>query len=375
MPQSPIVAERNMKTDSRRYFAKLASLRFFAALLVIFSHMRLSENTHNPFIKYIDGNVFWSGFIGVSVFYVLSGFVISYANDNWGGWKKYLIGRIARIYPAHLIVTVLIILVFRQGIAHWNDLLVWASNFALLQAWVYSPRYFFSLNDVAWSLSVEVFFYLTFIFLRSLEDRYIYLLCICGYCFNLAFEAVDRNEPVQWVHWFFYINPVARFPEFLMGMSVYRLYKHDPSRSPWFAQADFVLVFLFLIATISALHILDFNTIYLYSSVPALFSMLMLMTLVFGKSSGYMNSKALIILGESSFALYLIHKPLYRMARLLMKTEHFDHYLLVIPLTGLLAIGLSLLFYLKVELKATRAVKGYLLARFMRTQPAVQDTI
>src|ERR1700749_2707791 len=95
-------------TRSNIYFGKLPSLRFFAALLVVGSHLTLSEYTNDPAVRFVDRNVLWCGFIGVSIFYVLSAFVISLANDRWKDWKQYLIGRVARIYPAHLLVTVVL---------------------------------------------------------------------------------------------------------------------------------------------------------------------------------------------------------------------------------------------------------------------------
>src|SRR5690349_14547327 len=231
-----------MELGSRQYFDKLASLRFFAAILVLLSHIDLSATTHNVFIRFIDQKVFWCGFVGVSIFFVLSGFVISYANDNWKDWKQYLIGRISRIYPSHLIVTALFILTFRATVTSWGGLLVWLTNFSLLQAWVPSGRFTGALNDVSWSLSVEMFFYGSFILLRRLEDRYLYLLCISAYCINFGAEWIMQIGHVRLVHWLFYIFPVSRLPEFLIGMSIYRLYKREPLSLALIGKVNFMFL-------------------------------------------------------------------------------------------------------------------------------------
>src|ERR1700739_568544 len=97
-----------MDEPSRNYLSKLASLRFFAALMVVCHHLTLNHFKVEGITAFLDQDVLWCGFRGVTGFYVLSGFVISLANDRWRGWKTYAIGRVARIYPSHLLVTVVL---------------------------------------------------------------------------------------------------------------------------------------------------------------------------------------------------------------------------------------------------------------------------
>lgn len=349
-----------MELGSRQYFDKLASLRFFAAILVLLSHIDLSATTHNVFIRFIDQKVFWCGFVGVSIFFVLSGFVISYANDNWKDWKQYLIGRISRIYPSHLIVTALFILIFRATVTSWGGLLVWLTNFSLLQAWVPSGRFTGALNDVSWSLSVEMFFYGSFILLRRLEDRYLYLLCISAYCINFGAEWIMQIGHVRLVHWLFYIFPVSRLPEFLIGMSIYRLYKREPLSLALIGKVNFMFLLSLMVATMSLMHMFNVKTIFLYSSVPAIFAFFMVASLATGEANSYMQDKRLVLLGESSFALYLIHMPLLLLGLRLVRSITFPAPMLFMIAPALLAIGLAVVFYLKVELPSTRAARRIL---------------
>jgi len=359
-----------MNNNPRRYFGKLASLRFFAALLVLLSHIDLSATTNNAFIWFVDQEVFWCGFIGVSIFFVLSGFVISYANDNWKDWKHYMVGRVSRIYPAHLIVTALVILVFEETIRSEKDLIVWLTNFSLLQAWVPSPRFLRALNDVSWSLSVEMFFYVSFIFLRRLEDRYLYMLCISAYCVNLGAEWSMQVGHLHLAHWLFYIFPVSRLPEFLIGMSIYRIYKSGSLSLAFIGKLDFIFLLSLMVATVSLMHILHVKTIFLYFSVPAVFASFMVASLATGGSNGYMQNKRLVLLGESSFALYLIHMPLLMLGLRLVRNVDFPAPMLFMITPALLAIGLAVVFYLKVELPSTRATKKYLGSLLKVSTPA-----
>lgn len=73
--------------------------------------------------------------------------------------------------------------------------------------------------------SVETFFYFCFIGLRRLKDRDIYIMTVVGYVVVLVLEVLFRDAPQKLTHWMCNILPATRLPEFLMGMSVYRLYR------------------------------------------------------------------------------------------------------------------------------------------------------
>lgn len=168
-----------MRAVSNHYLDKLASLRFFAAFMVVIYHFGLFAAPYNNLISNAYEAISAYGYVGVCIFFVLSGFVISHANDRWKGWKIYLAGRVARIYPAHWIVTFTLVLpavisLFIKYGATRDAWLPLISNLMLVHAWNSQRFYFLSLNVVTWSLSVEIFFYVCFILLRRLQDIYIY---------------------------------------------------------------------------------------------------------------------------------------------------------------------------------------------------------
>src|SRR5207247_2593909 len=115
---------------------------------------------------------------GVSFFFVLSGFILTYVYGDLrrDGWRRYFAARIGRIWPAHLALFayVVVALPLEQrtppGSNHLPNAL---ANVFLVQAWMPDFRFIGAFNNVSWSLSVEVFFYLLFPLLILFRDRWL----------------------------------------------------------------------------------------------------------------------------------------------------------------------------------------------------------
>jgi peptidoglycan/LPS O-acetylase OafA/YrhL len=145
-------------------------LRFFAAFHVALFHMKEIGVLRGPGWLTAFAGI---GYVGVSFFFVLSGFILVYTyegrNIELGNfWQT----RFARIYPAYIFSLLLTFPFF-----YWGALKLHVPFFAfagdhfwlttllvllLLQAWV--PPAALSWNAVSWSLSVEAFFYALFPF-------------------------------------------------------------------------------------------------------------------------------------------------------------------------------------------------------------------
>jgi len=148
----------------------VTSLRFFAAFHVALFHLNeMGAITGPHWLKTFAG----IGYVGVSFFFVLSGFILVYTY----AWRNVVLGefyqtRFARIYPAYLFSLVLTFPFFCFGalkmhvpffyFAEQHFTLSAVLVLLLLQSWV--PQAALSWNAVAWSLSVEAFFYAIFPF-------------------------------------------------------------------------------------------------------------------------------------------------------------------------------------------------------------------
>lgn len=143
----------------------LTAMRFFAAMWVVSFHYWPSLGLATP-------AVVSKGYLGVELFFVLSGFILSHVYLQAFGERRFryadfLWARLARIYPVHLATLggmgLLIALATLVGLQAGDKVLIWPSlpaQLTLTQAWGLAPRG--GWNHPSWSISAEWFAYLTF---------------------------------------------------------------------------------------------------------------------------------------------------------------------------------------------------------------------
>jgi len=120
----------------------LTGVRFYAALLVFLSHAVVIPGMESLARGHL---VFDAGVVGVSFFFVLSGFILTYnyvdvfrSTLPVAGYKKFLWDRFTKIYPVHLAITLLMI---PMQVFSPNFPLDWrAVPFHLLLAQCFWPR-------------------------------------------------------------------------------------------------------------------------------------------------------------------------------------------------------------------------------------------
>jgi peptidoglycan/LPS O-acetylase OafA/YrhL len=98
------------------------------------------------------------GYVGVTFFFVLSGFVLTWAWSPEMRARTFYRRRFARVYPVHLLFVVVSAVVFSER-RDWGAL---PANVSLLHAWSPDDTVVRSFSGVSWSLSCELFFYAAF---------------------------------------------------------------------------------------------------------------------------------------------------------------------------------------------------------------------
>ncbi len=201
----------------------IQGLRAFAIIFVIIFHY--------------NKDVLSGGFVGVDIFLVVSGFLITTIivkreNSKPREILKFYLNRFFRIYPAYffmLIVTTLIfsLLLTYQDFSYFKDSLF--KSFLFLSNNYFSDFGGYFLPDSTelpllhtWSLSVEMQFYLclpilTFLIPNKNVFKFLFFISISLLLLDIVFE--EKN------HMFSYYSFLYRFPEFMFGSLVVYAYR------------------------------------------------------------------------------------------------------------------------------------------------------
>lgn len=187
----------------------LQTLRGICILMIFVHHFRVANDVIDAF-----------GDCGVSVFLMLSGFVLGMAfnalpREGYGvhRWKTFMWKRLVRIYPLYLLG--LVAAVAANGGAGLKPVL--ASIF-MLQSWIPSEEYNFALNGPGWFISTLFFCYALFLpamWLMKYRRGLFVLGCaiyLCGYILTLCLVEPPYVTPAV------YVFPPMQFPTFLLGM-------------------------------------------------------------------------------------------------------------------------------------------------------------
>jgi peptidoglycan/LPS O-acetylase OafA/YrhL len=311
----------------------LTSLRFFAAFHVVIFHFQAMQVFLGPSWFQKLSSI---GYVGVSFFFVLSGFILVYTyagrpmilRDFWRA-------RFARIYPAYafsLLVTApffffavltMNIPFFAWAKAHLK--VVSALVVSLLQAWV--PPAALSWNAVAWSLSVEAFFYLLFPFLLLFFVRrspaQLFLIAAASWLTSLVLSSAyvflnpDHlsvlNSDVFGAFWLNAVkfHPLARLPEFVLGMACGFLFLRSGKESkralPLFLSgiAAFAVVVYFG-------AVIPYPILHTALLAPA-FAAIVYAFALRPKWGAILENRLLVLCGDASYSLYLLHSMIIGM--------------------------------------------------------------
>jgi peptidoglycan/LPS O-acetylase OafA/YrhL len=364
-----------MDLDSARpRLPALTSLRFFAAFHVVIFHLLATQVVRGPEWFQKLSSV---GYVGVSFFFVLSGFILVYTYAGRTlSLKDFWRARFARIYPAYafsllftapfffFVVLKLDIPFFVWPKAHLK--LASGLVVTLLQAWV--PAAALTWNPVAWSLSVEAFFYLLFPFLILILIRrsqpQLLLIAAASWLASLALSTSYMvlnpdhltviNSDVLGAFWLNAIkfHPLARLPEFLLGMACGFLFLRSRRDSKLalplvlFGVAGFGIVVYFGDA-------IPYSVLHTALLAPA-FAAIVYGFALRPRWGTLLENRLLVLCGDASYSLYLLHSMIMGMyfhtSTGQLRFQSFSGVFVFV----LLAIGVSALVYRFIEEPARR---------------------
>jgi peptidoglycan/LPS O-acetylase OafA/YrhL len=263
------------------------------------------------------------GYLGVTFFFVLSGFVLTWSARPHVRVSTFYWRRFARIYPSHFVALLLAIPVFYTVAAippgsflKPFDPAILSLSFLVIQGWWLAPAILFSGNPAAWTLTCEFFFYALHPWISKVlvpRGRQAALL-IAGGVVLLAFSyrALVLAFPGSWLAEV--PTPIVRLPEFVIGMALawairsgWRVRVH-----PAIGVGSMAAVVLGIAVTaryfvsVPGLSLIHQFGNELFTVTCALAIVAIAQHTIDGKRSGF-ETRLQIKLGEWSFAFYLVH--------------------------------------------------------------------
>jgi len=340
----------------------LTGVRFFAAMAVLLFHYGagFSNRIHAPSPV---SHLLHNGFLGVSLFFVLSGFIITYSHFSQALPAREVGGfywaRVARIYPVYLLALILDLPTLAVPLHLPNALAV----LTMTQAWT-PPASHLGLSWVmqAWTLSIEAAFYVLFPlywpWVRRMNRAGTIVLALACAAFVVAFGVPTISPGLTtvpllgsqvWVP-----IPLFRLAEFTYGMAICQMFMRwplFPGTRPVRARVANVLEIGLSLGMAAVLVTAD------SAHAKALFTVLTgLFILVAAHGAGVisrlMSTPALLLLGGASYSIYILQQPIHSLCSALIRAPYDQ---MISPVA---TIACAIVAYTFVEQPARRLLMG-----------------
>ncbi|GAC1359627.1 MAG: acyltransferase [Acidobacteriaceae bacterium] len=391
-PTLPAAAERPApatRPARKPPLPALSGIRTLLAVFILFFHF---TPPHVDFLHPIIDN----SFIFVGTFFLISGFILTYNYDERAttlSKRDFWLARFARLYPTYIFVLLLstpLLFIEWQGRPHtefWTGLLVTP---LLLQGW--SPSLATFWNTVAWTLSADLLLYLIFPYVLQIWALrgaalntprrligIILVLWLIGIAPHTYYHFVnpdhlsapaDRFTGTVWMRVLKY-TPLAYLCTFLVGLTLAKLHALvtlTPSRRLLLCASSLLVILTFFY--LGAPHV---PYVIIHGALLLPFFCLLVLGLTGPNPiASIFAFRPLVILGETTFALYLLHFNVFE----LIHNYHLPERLHVVALDPWISyVTIILLAYATVRF-IEKPAQRMLLRRFGRKPaPAAAPTL
>lgn len=311
-----------MESGKNIYFTQLNGVRFLAILIVLFDHWLI------PWLPLPIGH------LGVVVFFVLSGFLITRilfisadkvnsANlSKWRAIKNFVIRRSLRIFPIYFLVLFVGLFFNILGTReNWFWLFLYLPNFYIIiaQKWI-------GVWDHLWSLAVEEQYYLIFpyfiLFLSPKRYKNLFsFMLVIGFLSRLIvylFSSVEFRESSYMVS---YVNPLSAIDCFGLGGVLAYCFHYQKDQFTRIINWKYTIRISFIIYFFGLLYSKNSefqhgNVFYAVfeRSFSAIFAFFLIAECISEKQtkfSKYFENKVINYLGKISYGLYVYHNFIF----------------------------------------------------------------
>ena len=324
------------------------------------------------------------GFVSVSFFFLLSGYILAVVYLNSGApirKSSFYLSRFARIYPLFLwtlIVDTPDILLRRVQLYGWfkaitETIATFVAHLFMLQAWL---SWLQGIDPPNWSLSVETVFYVAFPFIGyyfwKMKGARLWLWAIGLW---LMGQAVATFVGPHFMLKTARFHPLFHIWTFPIGILLAKWqamqrakYGASPNRqwSVWLALAVSLLILVAIVPFGDSIPLANLNSGLL---VPVFAVVIWACSSQRGSITQLLSLPWLVILGEASFGLYLIHMPLHH----LFLWMHWETSKVLWPIYLATSVGLSLLSFYFIEKPARQWILKKFRARTKETMEVASN--
>ena len=320
IPNDPSQMRGPRYNSAVKHLHALTGIRYFAALYVAIYHF-VPVQSLPPIVQTLCK----AGFMGVSLFFILSGFIMyyNYARKADGLSKRsYWIVRFARIYPIYAIAMLISMPGFaKEAFGSIGKIFSpefvphFLARFLVVHSWF--PQFSERWNTPSWSLACEAFFYFLFPFIIPLAVRWsrVQTLAIYAACCVLALASpliaeVGQLEHASAAFKFLYYSPLMHLPQFVAGIALARIFVERYVVIEKYALPSFfsAVLVIFALAIVFKEH-----TIFTQCGVMIVPFSVVILSLASGENliSNFFASNTMQLLGDASYSLYILHSPIH----------------------------------------------------------------
>lgn len=263
------------------------------------------------------------GHFAVTFFFILSGFVAYYSDKteeelNIKSSISYFFNKIKKFYLIYLIAMILGILVNFNVLNSYplkKIIGIIVSNLLLVQSFIPSSDFYFSLNGVGWYLSSLGFCYFTFKMYKKLlskvEKNKLIINIVILWIFQFVISILIINFDYDITQWIMYINPIMRSINFFMGMILAKLFisknnmaENKINKSTF---TEFIIGLIFIVIYVGSIFI---PRSFIWSTYYSPIIMIIIYFFSFEKGciSRFLGKSIFVNLSKISFEFYIFHQ-------------------------------------------------------------------
>jgi len=298
-----------MQNGKKIYFKNFDAIRAIAALVVLISHIELHKPDYG-LIRFTVLNLIPLGTISVTLFFVLSGFLITYlliSEFNIShkiNIKFFYLRRILKIWPLYFMLLLITFLFYKNSV----PLSSWLYSIFFLPNIPFAKNALPSIIDPIWSIGIEEQFYLFFpilFFMNNLKKVFKTLFFLFFLLVGLRFFSNILN--IEVIRDYLYLG---RFDCMLLGsLSAFLFYFNNEYTNllkliySWQTQLfSYGLLFFYLMVCVL------YNVVIIHLVFAFLFAIILINLGTNKKSIIRLESKILSKIGVVSYGIYLTHQ-------------------------------------------------------------------